>query len=560
VDETAAVDLALRLRAAACLPGPSAAPLSWPCEPELLDWLRRMTYPGLYTFAAEEQLARRWIGGDIFGCRRAPDPPDFLAGVDLRRIPPRSVAPLLRRISMTRPVPRPQELTPAALAAEPGRVTSHARTAEARRWAADAPPLPGTTVIAHVVHGIWLGSPLPATSSFWHNFGSAADHYAGEVDFVLWTDLPRAVCEAARAAHVPDCLAAVRDLLAWADRHGIHLVNVFEVFHAAAPMTLHTPFLLELSQAVPQAFAAASDHLRIEVVHRFGGLYVDGDLHLAPAEATMAVKDHPGYRLFRGRWHGEAESDGPQGVPELLARVAGGRHGFTLNVLTDAIVLNDVIAGPAGHPALALWLEGARYNYLRDQREVFGGTEPGYEPASWSWAVTPLRTGRVHRWLLARLGIAAKDLVRPAPAVREHSELSWLPPVTGQPPVPAANSDPLPTLKRCASVLRWHYLSRSGDLCLTSIAPLVRGLSDPDTAWTALLLAFPELSTDLGPVTSVTDCRRNQNESLDAVSLPPQAEALLDRSGSGGESWFMGERTVAARLVNSARPHSVQGV
>ncbi|MFI2652541.1 hypothetical protein, partial [Micromonospora fulviviridis] len=63
----------------------------------LLDWLRRMTYPGLYTWAAEENLARRWIGGDIFGSRRLPPAPEFLAGTDLRRLAPHLVAPLLRR-------------------------------------------------------------------------------------------------------------------------------------------------------------------------------------------------------------------------------------------------------------------------------------------------------------------------------------------------------------------------------------------------------------------------------------------------------------------------------
>jgi hypothetical protein len=580
-----AADLARRLRASACLPGPSAAPTAWPCDPELLDWLRHMTYAGLYTFTAEENLARRWIGGDIFQSWRPPDPPDFLTGIDLRHIDPRLVAPLLRRISMTRPAPQRAELAPEALALDAGPVSTYARTGEARRWgqAAPAPLLPHTTVIPHVVHGIWLGSPPPATNSFWANYGAAADHYAGEVDFVLWTDIPRtrfaqAQTTAPAPPGQPDPLAPVRDLLAWASRHGIHLINVFEIFHAAAPMTLHTPFVLEMNQRVPQAFAAASDHLRVEVVYRFGGLYADGDLHLVPAAAqdiaTDPADDRDGdagnvarYRLFRGKWHGAPDPDGPPRLPALFDRVAAAPHGLTLNALTNTIVLNDLVVAPAKHPALALWLEGARYNYLRDQRELLGdgehmrceGADRGGEPASWTWAVTPARTGRVHLWLLARLGIAAAELVKPAPAVRGHSELSWLPPVSGQPAVASAHTDPLSTLVGCVTVLRWQYLSRSGDLCLTAIAPVVRGMPDPDAAWTALLLAFPDLSTDLGPVTSVTDCRRNQDQTLDVVRLPPQAEALLDRSAvprhwfgtgavAGSEYWFMGERIVAARL------------
>ncbi|GAB2922047.1 hypothetical protein GCM10027280_06590 [Micromonospora polyrhachis] len=603
VVEPAAEELARRLRIAACLPGPSAAPTAWPHDAVLLAWLRRMTYPGLYTWAAEENLARRWIGGDIFGSRRLPPAPEFLAGTDVRRLAPHLVAPLLRRVSMTRPAPSAAELSPEALAADAGRVSTFRRDGAARRWGQPeyAPPLPATTAIPHVVHGIWLGRPLPEANGFWANYGAAADRYAGQVDFVLWTDIPRARFHAARTtppapAGRPDPMAPVRALLAWAGRHGIHLVSVAELFHATAPMTLHTPYALELDRGLPQGFAAASDHLRVEVVHRFGGLYADGDLHLfpdaepppgesadVPADESAGGPAGGGYRLFRGRWHGRPEADGPARLPELLDRVAASAHGFTLHALTDEIVLNDVIAAPAGHPALALWLEGARYNYLRDPRDLYAAraahpAAPGWrgEPVSWTWAVTAMRTGRVHQWLLARLGIGAADLVKSAPAVCGHSELSWLPPVDGQPPVACPDPDPLPTLIACVNLLRWQHLSRSGDLCLTVVAPLVRGLADPDTAWTALLLAFRDLSVDLGPVTSVTDRRRNQDQSLDVVVLPPEAEALLDRtatpatwfgsgvtpattagdaSGAGSaatagqECWFLGERTVPARLL-----------
>ncbi|WP_320065624.1 hypothetical protein [Micromonospora sp. RTGN7] len=586
----AAEELARRLHAHACLPGPSAAPTAWPSDLALVGWLRRLTYAGLYAWAAEENVARRWIGGDIFHTRRVPDMPEFLSGVDLRRLAPHLVAPLLRRLSMTRAAPRGAGLAPAALAADAGRVSTHARTGRERCWGQpeQTPPLPATTVIPHVVHGIWLGRALPAANSFWANYGAAAAHYAGEVDFVLWTDIPRAQFDAARLtppapAGRSDPLAGVRDLLTWAEAHGIHLVSVFEVFHARAPMILHTPFALEMGRRSPQAFAAASDHLRVEVIYRFGGLYADGDLLFLPdaegppgkgpggperEEATSG--NGAGYRLFQGRWPGRPDADGPTRLPALFDRVAASPHGFTLHVLTDRVVLNDVVLAPAGHPALALWVEGARYNYLRDQRVVFAAQEPAKpetpavgEAATWTWAVTPIRTGRVHQWVLARLGISAAELVKPAPAVRGNSDLSWLPPVGGEAPIPCLDPDPLPTLIDCVSLLRWQQLSRGGDLALTAVAPLIRGLPDPDTAWTALLLAFPYLSADLGAVTSVTDRRRNQDKTLDVVVLPPEAEALLDRTaepdvwfgsdaGTGREFWFLGECSAPARLREAA--------
>lgn len=545
-------ELARRLRAAACLPGTSATPSAWPCDPALLDWLRRMSYPGLYTWPAEESLARRWIGGDIFGTRAPHAAPAFLTGVDVRTVAPDLVAPLLRRLSMTRPAPAAAELTPRALAAEAGPVSRHARDEASRRWepSGSAPPLPARTEIPHVVHGIWLGRPLPAGNSFWANYGAAADAYAGEVDFVLWTDIPRSRFDAARAGRP----GPVRDLLTWATAHGITVLDVAEVFHATAPMTLHHPYTLELGQGVPRAFAAASDHLRVEVVHRFGGLYADGDLHFVAPPGPPTDGPAPGdYRLFRGRWPGPPDPHGPARLPDLFDQVAASGTGFTVHALTDEIVLNDVVAAPAGHPALTLWLEGARYNYLRGQRQLFAAAPaPTHgEPDSWTWAVTASRSGRVHHWLLARLGLTGADLVKAAPAVRGHSELSWLPPTGGDPAVPCAGPDPLPTLIACVGQLRWQHLSRGGDLYLTGVAPLIRGLPDPDAAWTALLLAFAELSVDLGPVTSVTDRRRNQDGSLDVVELPAAAEALLHRPGTGEESWFLGERTVPARLLTA---------
>jgi hypothetical protein len=117
--------------------------------------------------------------------------------------------------------------------------------------------LPRVPRVPHVVHGIWLGRALPADSVFWENYAAGARRYAGLVDFVVWTDIPRE--RFARAMTVPappagqaDPLADVRVLLEWARVNGISLVNVFEVFHAGAPMTLHAQFVLEMCKQLPR--------------------------------------------------------------------------------------------------------------------------------------------------------------------------------------------------------------------------------------------------------------------------------------------------------------------
>src|SRR5262249_32969507 len=153
-----------------------------------------------------------------------------------------------------------------------------------------------------------------------------------------------------------------------------------EVFHVSAPMTVHIPFALEMCQRVPQACAAASDHLRVEIVYRFGGLYADGDLHLAPtaidaAQETEAAMDGVGYRLFRGRRHGAAAGGGPAGLPDFSDGAPHPRHGFKINFNTGSIPTNEVVVPPAGHPAGVWGRGGARHNYLRDQRAMFGAQQ-----------------------------------------------------------------------------------------------------------------------------------------------------------------------------------------
>ena len=318
--------------------------------------------------------------------------------------------------------------------------------------------------------------------------------------------------------------------MTWARQHGIHLVDVHEVFSATAPMILHTAYSLERTKHLPRGYAAASDHLRIDVVHRFGGIYADGDIGV------------------------EA------GLEELIRRVAASVLGFTLNFNQYGQPHPDVVIAPAGHPAIRLWLECARLNYYMGQPEMFGGVPVmalpyAGRPNQEHRYLVPHRSGRVHLFMLRLTKIPDWMLTPLSPAIRPGRAYSWLP-SEGAPEPVATRTDPagvVRVLTDCLTFLRWQILTRHGDLYLTAVDPVVRGLPDPDLAWTALLGALSRLGDDLRPVSSITDRRRNDDGTLSAVSLPAPAEALLDRTAApatwigagharGREIWLLDER------------------
>ncbi|MER8184889.1 hypothetical protein [Kitasatospora sp. NPDC094015] len=515
---TRAADLADRVRSLVRPDGGGAAAPRPRADAALAAWLRAHTHPALDTEQFETALAA-WHGTDPFRLRDLPAPPPFLTGTDPAALPPEYLAPLLRRLDLTRPAPRPEELTPAALARDRGRTTDVPRSPELRRWGrpagSGAPLLPARTRIPYLVHGIWLGGPLPEESVFRDNYGRAALRYAGELDFVLWTDLSRSLVAEARAGAADSGdrrLAAVRSTVDWARAHGIHLVDLHEVFHAGAPMRLHRPFVLEMAKQLPRGYGAASDHLRVDVVGRFGGAYVDGDM------------------LFTGAL------TPTETLPDLLDRTARSRPGFTMN--PGLGVGNDVIVAPARHPALALWAECARLNYGRSQPELFGGLHAMARPfvnrsRQDQRYLAPHRSGRIHHEVLARLGLDAAQLPTTKHALTDGHEVSWARPIPGGPgaPAPITDGEAPGVLARCLTFLRWQLIARQGDLYLSAVDPVIRRLPDPDAGWLALLTTLAEHLDGLPPVASVTDLRRRDGDGLlERVDLPPEAESLLDRT------------------------------
>src|SRR6201996_2114569 len=281
-----------------------------------VEWIRRLTDAPVRTPGYEEVLARRTLT-DLFGFLALPPAPPFLDGGSLAGLPPEHAAPLLTRLSMTRPAPPAADLPPAALAVSPGPVTSAWRSPAARRWgqrpSANAPLLPEQVAIPHLVHTIWLGGPVPDCHPLRALLADLAGRYAGDAALIVWTDVTRDQFAAADAAApaapgTPDAHAGARSMLAWARACGISLVNIHEVFHAGNPMTLHAPFVAEMAKQLPRGYAGASDHLRLDIIHTFGGLYTDGDNHPNP-NSTLNT------------------------LTSTLHHVASSNHGFTVHSL-----------------------------------------------------------------------------------------------------------------------------------------------------------------------------------------------------------------------------------
>jgi len=593
------------------LGGPPAL-LRRPPDQECLDWLHTIMNDGLYS-TGDDLHVLHWLGSDPYGMRTPPPPPPFLAAVDFDTLRPQHVAPLLRRLSLTREAPDAADLTPEALERARGPLSEVERTEEQRRWGrpegSGAPLLEPVTRIPRVMFSIWLGEPPPLDSEFLDNVGYAARRYQGEIDYVLWTDVPRAAFAEGAVGAARARGERARGLLEWCRANGVHLVNINEVFHRDAPMVCQAAYVVEMSKQRPHGFASASDIVRLEVVERFGGFYADGDLRLSE-------------RYEQPPRDGEFET-----LVELIDRVAASDVGFTMDPIAkwDDAVNNDLIIAPAHHPALRLWLEDTRVNYLVPQASVAGGLKhmarrlSGMDLHALRY-MAPYRTGRIHHKVLAQLGLNGTMLPQTQPPIYYWSTCSWIPihysprlPEPQEPPEPGESEteqdsaeterdarDPAESgdevsaapaggremdeaevvmvLKKCLTMLDWQLRAREGNLYLSGIDPVVRALPDPDAAWTAMLIALSFMPPSGharaeryqsvgGTVTSVTYRRRaDDGRNHEFVKLPPEAAALLQPhfsptgwlgsalTGPGRPIWMMDECVQPALLRDARGP------
>ena len=407
--------------------------------------------PSQHYVGLEAPGARRMrdlLGPDVMGLRVPAPPPAALRGLYaslrpgtmpnvLRHLPARHVAPLLRALSMTHGSV-PTDLTVTTLPAAP--VIRTTRDPKLRDWADGnpaVPPLTADTLVApRVAYTIWLGSPMsdrtgsadllnPRLARQRANLVNWAGTYGAVLDFVLFTDIPRATFDQVR--HVSErpadpYLGEVWDMLVLARgdgaRSSIHLVNVDELFNSEALAGAHPLFAPELAATVRELFAAyrlevnhlrrsgptkASDILRMFVQVFLGGLYLEPDSHVDPyvtpedllGQLEAALADRPGAMMA-----GQSILFGPAGHPLFQHQLGQVRQRYDQTV--------DQLLGQAhlGHGGLRDTPGRRTGDYAATLRQVFGtddivefdfvnigmGFTWSSEPPGRGWTASPQRT------------------------------------------------------------------------------------------------------------------------------------------------------------------------
>ncbi|RSN45196.1 hypothetical protein DMC64_20375 [Amycolatopsis sp. WAC 04197] len=474
------------------------------------------------------------LGPDLFGFGRTPDVLDALSGLDHDELSAAQGVTLLTRLDLTRPFPDAEALTPEALAEGSAKIHVSAWTrADRQFWereGLDPETLPARRETPELLHGIWLGCPLAdggETGLFKQGFAVSARKLAGRA--VLWTDVPRSRFEAARANPLSEEFAGEREMARWALTNDIILVNVDEVFNAESPMTLDPFYRAELTKGTTRGYVEAADSLRVEILARFGGLYLDGDDKVLDPRILQHV-------------HAQ---------PKGFAVTARQRVSLSGEMTTSNS--NSGLATAKGHHMAWVYLCELAASYERAQVDVFP-TDFAARPKE--WFASPLglprrnsvmwRTGpQLFPKLRARLG----DFP-PLTGSEPTSRASWVPGVgveVQRPRIAAADLEGTTLLAaKAVQTLVRELANRQGDLRLIEILDLVHQHETPEIVWSAALGYLADTPRLRERVRTVT-INRYFGHGFVTVSLPPEVRDLLaPRAGKPVE--YLGETIIPVTL------------
>ncbi|GID32212.1 hypothetical protein [Paractinoplanes brasiliensis] len=526
------------------------------------------------------------LGPDLFGMLSAAPRPAFMApDLTYDRMATNQFDEFFAWLNMTDPefatgwTEKP--LTVATLAEEANDYSTWScQLEEERSWtnsqdvAEELRVLPQTLEVPLILHAIWLGTPLggtEATDDFRRNLATMAKAVE-EAGFTtnLYTDITRAEFIRARSMAgrddlVPDQAArfeALRDMMDWARAHGIRLVNVHEVFHEDINEPAFRFALSELAKQNGRGYAAASDIIRVLLMVHIGGWYTDGD---NPFRSTPMTHD---FGLGEGleetaSWVVElynhfAKGAGPGGAPSGYGvhRAPGGQ-GWG----------NSSFFGARNHPFFRLYLDQIQQNYAKTQRELIRLANDTDRRTASQLVTFQMLASRRHS-VMTRTGPDVLHTLRRQLGIKAFPALthpgmgtanSWMSPDPFQARRSYAPHEISEVLARAATSLVRGLHNREGDLHLTSIAPIINGLPEPDAAWEALV-EFLLRTPGLPAIRTVTDRTLvNSDEGAVVVVLPLPAVVRrrlglepLDPGAEPDQGWRLAEFPRPAQVA--ARP------
>jgi hypothetical protein len=309
---------------------------------------------------AEPDTAAGELGYDPFGKRRSTaQRPSSIPDVDPASLPAAAVAGHLRQYDLASP---PQH-TPAAGSGTSPALPAVGGTGKISQGAHGEVP--------HLVHAIWFGGPLYDDSAekghrqkFKTNIGKMAADQPG-FTFVVWTDVTRKEATEATGAAPDGQAARVADMISWArgaEHRNLVIANIDEVT-SGRPLELEPETRTERGRNEPGGFAAASDLARVAILHRYGGVYTDGD----------------NYQHFTAEDTQRREADGRTEVSplhEALDAVAAAPSGFAIHQASVGRGRsNAALFAAAGSKGTAEYLKLLRENY-RKPATALGVPEP----------------------------------------------------------------------------------------------------------------------------------------------------------------------------------------
>jgi hypothetical protein len=403
-----------------------------------------------------------------------------------------------------------------------------------------------------MLFSIWLGGPLGDEGSmrdFRANVAEAAKRLRDWGPAIVWTDVPRDKFDAVRsleASQVPIELRDVHNMLEWAKRNKVHLVNVDEVFTQEANHPLVRDLMRvaqsEMAKQNKRGYAAASDIYRLLILFRFGGVYSDGDNKVSTLKGEVAAVEasQEGYAVHR--------------------KIKDGKLS----------VGNSALVGPAAHPFFQLYMQQIQENYQLAQKDLYlrqFGPSFIETQAKHDWFVKPEGQPRRHEVMLrtgpdvlgqiqGQLGIENKGF--PGIACVEMGHMgSWA--HDGDPirkSSAPSETKPTPTpkqvqrsLEKVISTLITELAKRSGDLHLTEVAEAIGSLPDPAVTWTAVLKFIAADERLAAKVRTVTDSSYDNKGELHRVKLPREAQALLSVDTDAQPELWLGELTRKACMA-----------